>query len=298
MTGMDNIVMVRQTRMGEAPFILFHGTTLPAALDIRDDGWQVRPSRTYIEEVAANQGLDPDAIWDEIDGDVRGFATARGRGHSISFATNFGMAAHRWAQRAPEARREALRAAWRLRNPRVARNDVRGIAWILAQMLREDPAVLEVTFSYSALRAHGSYISRLEHPDVSAEDLGRREFDKSKVDLSKMFHQVEPLPDDRGRFEDRGLVIPEVAVPLPLEGVQYELRLHRCERQIPANVYALWLNLTPATFGPLARKGQLGPSGSQNGPHSGPPGNWWPLSTVERTLRKRGLSLPWIPEPS
>src|SRR5882762_5355799 len=94
---------------------LFHATTASAAKDILARGWRAINPRVIVDGVADDCGEQGAAVWQDLTEWSR-FVTQPGREGWVSFATTFESAA-RWAQRAPEAKWEALWAIWRLRHP-------------------------------------------------------------------------------------------------------------------------------------------------------------------------------------
>lgn len=246
---------------------LFHGTTKRAALSITTHGWQPQDLSAIVQETALRHGVAADALWADLRSAGGVYASQIGRGRWASFAVRLDLAIHSWAQRAPEARREALWGVWRLRNPDRASNwttHTDGHAFVLSHMSDDDPVVIEVQIPYGELRAQGA--------------------------RSGGFHLSDLVPVE-WLTDPHGLVVPEIAIPAPLPPRQ-EQRLHRVDRHVEWDVFAHLLDLPAEEFIRQAERGKFGPKGT-GGEHL--PGHraWWPQRQVERVLRRAGRPVPW-----
>jgi hypothetical protein len=100
--------------------------------------------RQAVANVAEQHGAPASALWDDLVANGR-WVEESSRGQVISLATTFDSAAQRWAQRAPEIRREALRAVFRYNNPGVTLGgNLAEDIWVLRQVVDDPPAVVTV----------------------------------------------------------------------------------------------------------------------------------------------------------
>jgi len=99
---------------GSGTVRLYHGTTDGAADCIQTEGWTHVDVAAMVEEVAVHHGESSDEVWRWLRRWAR-FATFEGRGDSAWFCGSR-TSAQGWAERAPEARWEALWAIWSIRN--------------------------------------------------------------------------------------------------------------------------------------------------------------------------------------
>ncbi len=267
---MANVPPQRSARgSASGPVRLFHGTTLSAARRVEREGWLPRDMREVVADVATEHGREAREVWAELAGQGQAYATQDGRGRWASFALRHDVAALDWAQRAPEIRREALWAVWRLENPGRAADwpvHTDGHLFVLRHLADDQPAVVEVSFDYDELVALGA--------------------------MSGGFHLRPLLPEDMLRAE--AVRIPEVAIPAPLPPPP-GLRVHEVERAVDWDVFALLLGLERDEFVEQAEAGAFGPKMPvaflSNGSAS------WPLPVVEAELHRRGLPVPWQSAP-
>jgi hypothetical protein len=135
-----------------------------------------------------------------------------------------------------------------------------GHALVLAQMVDDEPAVLEIRLSYRELLALGARVAEARHPDFTAQEVRAKEFDVTKYDLSKMVQVLEDLTPFAELQPQADKTLPELAVPLPF-ALPAGSRLHMVPRHVPWDVYAYLLGLDGPTFIELAERGQFRPWG-------------------------------------
>lgn len=138
---------------------LWHGTTESAAKRIADGGFERMDTVRIVSEVAVEHGLDPADVLSVLRTAGRFVVIQQGRDDAVWFATSKDKA-DRWAQRAPEARWEALWAAWWLQNGGYEqapspwmRSDA--AAWHARQFFDDPPAVVEVRVPVDRVQGQG-----------------------------------------------------------------------------------------------------------------------------------------------
>lgn len=260
-SGMPEILV---SQAMDQPVQLFHGTTARAAASIVRDGWRPLDVRAAVQAEALLLNEDADKVWANILAEPQSYLGRQGRGQRASFALSYERAAHRWAQRAPECRREVLWAVWRLRHPDRARTwpqQADGHAWVLRRLLDDQPAVLAITAPYSELVAAGARMSS--------------------------FRDTPLVPYERLTGH---VAWPEVAVPLPMRLDVTTAVVTVVSRHVEADIYRLLLGLSTEEFEHLARAGSLGSKGSgdEDLMRLGVTQSWWPLETVQRVLGEQG----------
>lgn len=220
---------------------LFHGTTKSAADRIESDGWRTLDPRELVERTAAVHAEVPQRVWADLERWSR-FVTHRGRTGWVSFASTYDRAA-RWAQRAPEAKWEALWAIWRLRNPDLAdtwTTNGNGEIWVFQQMLDDPPVVITAEVPVTELH-EGGFESWKEAP-LSNDQI---EF-------------IPHLPDIRA------------LCPAPPEWIS---AVDLVPRRVYTPLAADFLALDFHTFVLRAKTGQFGPSFLEEDDKGG---RWWP----------------------
>lgn len=130
------------------PVTLWHGTTASAAERLVADGFKAVDAREIVATTAAEFGADCTQVLDTLCLMHRFVVGQDERNRSAWFAATPNKAA-RWAQRAPEARWEALWAVRVIRcgsDPRSATpwNDTSSAGWHARQLWSDPPAVVEV----------------------------------------------------------------------------------------------------------------------------------------------------------
>lgn len=255
--------------MVDERFPLFHGTTARAAAGIVRDGWQAMDPAALVRDVALAHGVQPELVWEELRTEPQAFLHGDDRGGVASFCLRFGVAAHEWAQRAPEARREALWSIWRLQNPDRARDwttQVDGHLWVLAHLVDDAPAVIEIQVSYAEL---------MEWRATGASNGHTNKLPPRELLLHPDVH------------------FPEIAIGVPLWFPKNEMVVHPVERHVDWDLFAALLGMDRDTFIGEAERGALGPKGrgGAGAPWRGTA--WWPLTQVVRVLRERGRPVEW-----
>jgi hypothetical protein len=241
---------------------LFHGTTVTAAQRIVEQGFVHLDPQTVVAEVAKTHDLEVDQLWKVIADEPQFYLDGAERTGDTSFTPGFDAAAHSWAQRAPESRREALWAAWLLTNPDHVEPfhlNVDGQVWVLAHLIDDQPAVIRI--------------------DVTMEELveweGMAVVGGRRLPLAPFLQQ---------RFGP-----PEIAFPHELAFPPNDITVTPVERHVELDVYASLLGVDMAGFVELDKAGALGARGA------GRPQDvtWWPLETVSTVLTARDRSADW-----
>lgn len=125
---------------------IWHGTTNTAAQLICEHGSRRVAALDIVRNTAAEFGEDPDSVIDILAQWGRFVVIQEDRNESLWFASTR-EAAIRWAQRAPEARWEALWAIWCIRENRTdwwaPWADPAAAGWHATQLKSEQPAILQ-----------------------------------------------------------------------------------------------------------------------------------------------------------
>jgi len=127
---------------------------LSAAASIRKRGFRPTPVAELISDVAEQYGIPHAHLRDHLATNGR-FTDLDHRVGSTSFTSERGRAGS-WAQRAPEARWEALWSVYRLRHPELGddwNQSDEGHFWVMAQDIHDPPAVVEVRAALNDLRS-------------------------------------------------------------------------------------------------------------------------------------------------
>ena len=234
---------------------LFHGTTRSAAQRIQEEGWRNIDIRSAVEDVADRYEVERSAIWRDLEKWSR-FVTHQGRQGWVSFAATFERAS-RWAQRAPEAKWEALWAVWRVQHPHAADNwtmNGEGEEWVFREMLPDPPVVMTARVPSSELH-EGGFASSTELP-----------LDENKLEW------LEAIADIRTRC------------PAPAEwAVNVE--------QVPRRVYPpLAADMLGLDFQAFVADAVAGKWGQPEWDPDDPNGKWWPWDSFCRFVTQRQVS--------
>ena len=231
---------------------LFHGTTKSAADRVRDEGWRPIDPVELVRVTAAGHDETRERVWADLER-WSSHVTHPGRTGWVSFAPTHEKAA-RWAQRAPEAKWEALWAIWRIRNPELAEawtTNGDGEIWVFQQMLDDPPTVISVEIPVTELH-DGGFNSWAEEP-LSDEQL----------DI------LPHLPDIRARC------------PAPPEWIS---AVDVVPRRVYTPLAADLLRLDFETFVQRAKAGEFGPSCLEEDDTSG---RWWPWDSFRSFVPTR-----------
>jgi hypothetical protein len=179
--------------------ILWHGTTRSAAERIAEQGFEATNTAAIVRDAARAHGMPAAPVLAALKMAGRFVVVQEGRDASVWFAAT-SQDAVTWAQRAPEARWEALWAVWQIHHggfdvdpaPWV---DPRAAAWHLWQFRKDPPAVLQVRVP--ADRVQDRY-QKLVGPETAAErvKIGAREFSVSHPIPAGWVVGYEVLPRD------------------------------------------------------------------------------------------------------
>lgn len=250
---------------------LFHGTTTDAAQGIVTDGFTQFDPTDAVDQVARQHGHSPAEVWRVLESDA-GFWLTRGiRGADASFALQFDIAAHSWAQRAPEFRREALWAVWLLDHPdhdRPWTQHAAGHLWVNAHLSLQAPVVLEV--------------------QVSVEEL--LEWSASAV----MNGRPLPLDSQNVSFLLRP-GIPEIAIPTTLWFPPEDFTQHHVQRRVEWEEFALLLGMGTDEFIAASNAGEFGPKGVGQSSHPLAQATVrYPKEQVETVLSQRRTGVSYL----
>lgn len=134
---------------------LWHGATASRAEQIATEGFHKPDGTAMVVSVAREFSVDDEVVLRWLEDRGRFISIQERRDDSAWFAATHG-AAVRWAQRAPEARWEALWAVWCIREDRPDEwcpwNDPKAAAWHLRQFFGDEPAVVELEVPVGRLR--------------------------------------------------------------------------------------------------------------------------------------------------
>lgn len=135
---------------------LWHGTTESAAKQIAVNGFKPADTTALVTLTAAECGADPAGTIAALRAVGRFVMIQDGRDNAVWFAGDRERAA-RWAQRAPEARWEALWGVWWLTHGGIEAmpapwGDPAAAAWHAEQFFADPPAVLEVRIPLSRIQ--------------------------------------------------------------------------------------------------------------------------------------------------
>jgi hypothetical protein len=153
------LVCNRGDAVPDLSLTLYHGTTLAGAQSILEEGWRPIDVDAMVDGVAVEHGIDPAEVRGELRALSR-YATSEGRGAWASFSPDREKTIHSWAQRAPEAKWDALWSVWRLRHPEIMPDwnlSTPGHVWVWCQMRADRPAVVAWETSYDEIEALGGY---------------------------------------------------------------------------------------------------------------------------------------------
>jgi hypothetical protein len=233
---------------------LFHGTTLEAAVQIRNEGWRARDLTGRIGELARRHDVSVADVVHDLRRYNRFMVIEKDRGEVASFTPDYEAAAGRWAQRAPEVEWDALWAIWRIKYSGEQdmyhwNLDVAGHAWVLEQMAHRNLAVVEIALTIEGMLELGARVGGFAHGPLTPE-------------------LVPLLPG-----------LPEVSLPLPFQP-STEPIIHLLERRVGWDIFAHWLGLTNEQFAAMDEAGRFGSAGE--GDFEVRP--WWPLAAVDAVL--------------
>ncbi|HRD10793.1 MAG TPA: hypothetical protein PLI79_02920 [Mycobacterium sp.] len=245
---------------------VYHGTRQSLGAAILRDGFCPTPVADQIAAVAQTYGVPLQAVHDHLTEKHRFSTLHSDRAHTIS-TTADEYKAGSWAERAPEATWDALRAVFVLTHPDLdddwAMSDAAEF-WVLAQRVDDPPVVVTVQAPMSALQIHGFSAGQTE-PEVFRRQLSRSSSADPETALAEAFISFENvfrlIPGWRIPIEVAEVVA--VSEPLPFR-VYPSLLAYLSERSVtdlgsPQQCSAEW-----------------GPPGSDG--HTG--GDWWPFDRV------------------
>lgn len=141
------------TELASHEVTVFHGTTWSAAQRITRGGFEPRSVSALVAEVSAETGVDPDAIAEDLTAYSRFAVIDPARSDTVSLATDRPLAPS-WAQRAPEARWEALWAVYRIAHPELGydwNTSDEGHWWVMSRMVGDPPVLIECRAALGAL---------------------------------------------------------------------------------------------------------------------------------------------------
>lgn len=188
---------------------LWHGTTMSSAERIRERGFEPADTAAIVRDAARAHRMPAAPVLDMLAVTGRYVAVQDNRDASVWFATT-SQDAVTWAQRAPEARWEALWAVWQIQHggfdtvPAPWADPVAS-AWHLWQFRMDPPAVVEVRVP--ADRVQDRYRQPLP-PEVLAEgaEIGLREISVSHPIPADWVVGYEVLPRDVSLTAAAGLL--------------------------------------------------------------------------------------------
>src|SRR5215471_10040283 len=134
---------------------LWHGTTVSAAELIAAGGFAQSDTVSVVKATALGCSADPVGVLTTLQTAHRFVLIQERRDDAIWFATSKEAAA-KWAQRAPEARWEALWGIWWLENGGYSAmpapwGDTAAASWHASHFFADPPAVLQVSVPVSRL---------------------------------------------------------------------------------------------------------------------------------------------------
>lgn len=135
---------------------LWHGTTVSAAKLIAAEGFARADTVSVVKATAVGCGVDPAGLLTTLQAAHRFVLIQDRRDDAVWFATSK-KAADKWAQRAPEARWEALWGVWWLTHGGYDASptpwgDTSAAAWHASHFFADAPAVLQVRVPVSRLQ--------------------------------------------------------------------------------------------------------------------------------------------------
>lgn len=235
---------------------VFHGTRLSTARAIEQHGFQPVPVGNQIAAMATVHDVDVDELLGHMKQTYR-FTHSDPRAGVVSLVGDFGRAAG-WANRSPEAARDALMSIYRMRHPDP--DDESGWRpapqfWVLAQLNQLDPpAVVTVQAAATAL-------GRTRGREDTAQDL-----------LDRMI-----ASGDRDGFNERFRLTPEWrARPEDMTPISVQVVPVAVDR----DVLTYMAGSTREEMGAKIHQGQWGDPGGYDA--AGMP--WWKFSEVWQRL--------------
>lgn len=244
---------------------LYHGTRQSRAAAILRDGFRPTPVADQIAAVARTYGTPLKAIYDHpmMEGQ---FSTLHPDRAGTLSTTADEYTAGRWAQHAPEATSDALRAVFALTHPDIDyAASAAAVFWVLAQRVDDPPVVIKVGAPISALQRHGfsagETASEILRQQLSGSRSGNPETALVDALTSFGFH-FRTAAEWRIPIETGEVVA--VSDPVPFRIYPWVLA-YLCDRSVEdlgstQQIIAEW-----------------GPPGSEG--HSGD-GDWWPFDRV------------------
>lgn len=252
---------------GELPVTLYHGTRRSLATEILRDGFRPTPVDDQTAAVAATYRIRPAQLRDQLSLNPNFSTSDPERGATVSTTADPYRAA-RWAERAPEAARDALRAVYLLMHPED--DDRQGNSWaadfwLMAQRVDDPPVTVEVRTRLGAIQCWGHTPGATALKIIERNLSARRSIDDIAEALTETVmgfysHELNSVSEWRVAVENADAV--GASGPLPfrvsfgLLGYLSELPLDQLGRQVQA--------------------GAWGPSGREGRPDD----DWWPLDRV------------------
>lgn len=258
-------------RLGELPVTVYHGTRRSLAEEILCDGFQPTPVADQTAAIAQEYGVLLSDVQQHLASKPNFSAADPDRAHTISTTGDLYKAGS-WAERAPEATWDALRAVYLLTHPddedRYGNSEAAGF-WVMAQRIEDPPAVVSVRSPLGALQGYGHsagetaldelWWSVSETPGISDPE----QFTKAVTDFfdSGLFKESE------WRISIKAAEVVAMSQPVPFR-VYPSLLAYLSERSV--------IDLGP----PRQCSAEWGPPGNAGHPGS----DWWPFDRIWNLL--------------
>lgn len=247
---------------------VYHGTRRSLAAAILREGLRPTPVPQQVAATAQEHGVPLHAIQDHLSNNNRFSTLDSDREETVSTTADADRAA-RWAQRAPEARWDALRAAFVHKHPDLGDTNTLNEAadfWVMAQHIDDPPVVIELRSTLGSLTSHGLSTGKTALETIRQAFTQRTDAQDPVQALQEAVQRffgflfVE-APEWRIPIADATVV--SVSDPLPFRVTQAQLAYLSVQSVV---------ELGP----PHVRNSAWGPPG--NGDRPG--GEWWPFDRV------------------
>lgn len=258
-------------RLGEFPVTVYHGTRRSLADAILRDGFQPTPVGDQTAAIAQEYGVSLGDVQQHLATKPNFSAADPDRAHTVS-TTGDPYKAGSWAERAPEATWDALRAVYLLTHPddedRYGNSEAAAF-WVMAQRVDDPPAVVSARTPLSALQGYGHSAG-----ETALDELWWSVSQTPGIGDPEQFTNAVMGFFDSGLFKESEWRIPieaaevvGVSPPVPFR-VYPSLLAYLSQRSV--------IDLGP----PRQCSAEWGPPGNEGHPGSA----WWPFDRVWNLL--------------